>query len=246
MDETGAVVFPLIVLLAFASFIVAAVAYFRSERESEGLQRRFLPRFYAYAMLFVSCLMLLVGGGLVLKGALSFPLGVEFSYPGQPVYAQVEQPERCPPCPTVQESGLVEVPIRVQEPIIERIEYREENRVADLLNGATFSAAGGLFLAVHWVLRSSVESKEERRLSFLNKAYLATSGVVYGGLCLVLVPMGLYKLIDFYLVPRVDVGEFWSWPIPGETLGYALVALALWLWTLPQLFASLRSADSEG
>jgi hypothetical protein len=234
MNDGLSVVLPLIVLLTFASFIVAAVAYFRSEAEPEGLQRRFLPRFYAYAMLFVSCLMLLVGGGLLLKAALSYPLGVEFSYPGQPVYAQVEQPQPLEPYP------------RIQEPVIERIEYREENRVADLLNGATFAAAGGLFVGLHWVLRSRVESKEERRLSFLNRAYLATSGVVFGGLCLVLVPMGLYKLIDFYLVPRVDVGEFWSWPVPGETLGYALVALALWLWTLPQLFASLRSADSEG
>ena len=234
MNDGQAIVFPLIVVLTFASFIVAAIAYFRSEREPEALQRRFLARFYAYAMLFVSCLMLLVGGGLVLKGALSYPLGVEFSYPGQPVYAQVEEPQ--PPLPYA----------RVEEPVIERIEYREENRVADLLNGATFAGAGGLFLALHWLLRGRVESKEERRLSFLNKAYLTTSGVVYGGLCLVLVPMGLYKLIYFYLMPRADVGEFWSWPVPGETVGYALVALALWLWALPQLFASLRSADSEG
>ncbi|HAL62127.1 MAG TPA: hypothetical protein DCP08_06950, partial [Chloroflexi bacterium] len=59
------ILFPLVILLSFASFVVAAVVYFRSEREPEGLQRRFLPRFYAYAMLFISSLILLIGGGLL-------------------------------------------------------------------------------------------------------------------------------------------------------------------------------------
>ena len=66
------------------------------------------------------------------------------------------------------------------------------------------------------------------------------SGVVYGGLSLVLFPTGLYQLIEFYFVPRGDPEQtIWSWPIPGDTLGYAFVALILWLWILPQLFKSL-------
>jgi len=220
------ILFPLVVLLAFVSFVVAAIVYFRSEKEPEPLQRRFLPRFYAYAMLFISSLILLIGGGRLLKAAFSYPLGMEFSYRGQPIYAE-EEPETM---------------YRVMGPTIEGIEYREEEeRLRGLLDGGASVVIGGLFLALHWVLRNRVESQKERPLSLLNKAYLMVSGVVYGGLSLVLIPMGLYQLIEFYFVPRGDptAETFWSRPIPGEALGCALMALVLWLWILPQLFKSL-------
>ena len=223
MSVSQSILFPLVVLLAFVSFLVAAIVYFRSEKEPDPLQRRFLPRFYAYAMLFISSLILLIGGGLLLKAALSYPLGREFSYRGQPIYADVEPYA------------------------FEGIEYREEERLRDLLNGGASVVMGGLFLAIHWALRNRVENQEERPLSFLNRAYLMVSGVVYGGLSLVLLPMGLYQLIEFYFVPRGDPEQtFWGWPVPGDTLGYALVALVLWLWILPQLFKSLGGERLEG
>lgn len=223
MNAGQSILFPLVVLLAFVSFLVAAIVYFRSEKEPEPLQSRFLPRFYAYAMLFISSLILLIGGGLLLKAALSYTLGMEFSYRGQPIYAEVEP-------------GMMQW----KPPPFEGIEYREEERLRDLLNGGASVVMGGLFLALHWALRNRVESQKERPLSFLNRAHLMVSGVVYGGLSLVLLPMGLYQLIEFYLVPRGDPEQtIWSWPVPGDTLGYALVALVLWLWILPQLFKSL-------
>jgi len=239
------ILFPLVILLAFASFVVAASVYFRSEKEPEALQRRFLPRFYAYAMLFVSSLILLIGGGLLLKAAFSYPLGMEFSYRAQPIYAEVEvRPVEVAP---TEPSAAVPTPVPVWEPpAFEGIEYREEERLRDLLNGATLVGVGALFFAMHWFLRNRVESQKERPLSFLNRAYLMVSGVVFGGLSLVMLPMGLYQLIEFYLVPRGDPEQtLWSWPIPGDTLGYALVALVLWLWTLPQLFRSLGVERSE-
>lgn len=223
MVVSQSILFPLVILLAFVAFLVAAIVYFRSEKEPDPLQRRFLPRFYAYAMLFISSLIILIGGGLLLKAALSYPLGMEFSYRGQPIYAEVE-PEM----------------VQWEPPPFEGVEYRAEERLRDLLNGSASLVMGGLFLALHWALRNRVESQEERALSFLNRAYLMVSGVVYGGLSLVMLPMGLYQLIEFYFVPRGDPEQtLWSWPIPGDTLGYALVALVIWLWILPQLFKSL-------
>jgi hypothetical protein len=217
------ILFPLIVFLSFVSFLVAAIVYFRGEKEPDSFQRRFLPRFYAYAMLFVSSLIILIGGGLLLKAALSYPLGMEFSYRAQPIYAEVEPGK-----------------MYMESPPFEGIEYRPEERLRDLLNGAASVVMGAIFLALHWTLRNRVESREERAFSFLNRAYLMVSGVVYGGLSLVMLPVGLYQLIDFYFVPRGEPEQtIWSWPIPGDTLGYAFVALVLWLWILPQLFKNL-------
>lgn len=226
--EMLSILLPLVVLLGFVSFVVAVV-YFRSEREPEVLQRRFLLRFYAYTMLFISSLILLIGGGLLLKAALSYPLGMEFSYRGQIIYAEVE-PEM----------------VQWKPPPFEGIEYRGEERLRDLLNGTASVVTGAIFLALHWALRNRVESREERLRSFLNKAYLMVSAVVYGGLSLVLIPLGLYQLVEFYFVPRGDPEQtIWSWPIPGDTLGYAFVALVLWLWILPQLFKGLGLEKAE-
>jgi hypothetical protein len=234
MSDGQSVVFPLVVALSCVSFVVAAIAYFRSEKEPEGLQRRFLPRFYAYAVLFISSLVLLVGGALLLKAAFSYPLGLEFSYSGQPIYGVARYP----------------VPRTYPEPAqpaqFERLEYREEWRVSDLLNGATLVGTAGLFLALHWILRNRLESREERSVSFLNRAYLMVSGVVYGGLSLVLIPTSLRQLIEFYFVPRGDPETtVWSWPIPGDSLGYALMSPSLWLWAVSVLFRNRGSERAE-
>jgi len=242
MSEAQPIVFALVVFLSSVSFVVAAIVYFRSEQEPDALQWRFLPRFYAYAMLFISSLILLVGGGLLLKAGLSHPLGMEFSYRGQLVYAEIPQPLPTPPAVTEEpEDERYWGP-----PPFEGIQYPEEDRLRDLLHGATFVVVGGLFSVVHWFLRNRVESRDERSLSFLNRAYLMVSGVVYGGLCLALIPTSLHQLMLFYLVPRGDPERtIWSWPVPGDTLGYALVALALWLWAFPQLFKSLGLERAE-
>ena len=231
MVEYESIVYPLLILLSAVSFIVAVIVYFRSEKEPEALQRRFLPRFYAYAVLFFSSVVLVVGGGLLLKAALSYPLGLEFSYRGQPVYAEVVYEESRP---------------YLEPPEFERVEYRQEWRLTDLLNGATLVATGSLFLASHWVLRNRLEGKEERPVSFLNRAYLMVSGVVYGGLSLVLIPTALRQLIEFYLLPRGDPETtLWTWPIPGASLGYALAAVAFWLWAVAILLRNLRFEGPE-
>jgi len=177
------ILFPLVVLLAFVSFVVAAIVYFRSEKEPDPLQRRFLPRFYAYAMIFISSLILLIGGGLLLKAALSYPLGMRFSYQGRAVYTEVEvvEVQPVPVSPTEPPPPLPTPTPLWEPPTFEGIEYHEEERLRDLLNGATLVGVGALFFAIHWILRNRVESQEERPLSFLNRAYLMVSGVVYGG-----------------------------------------------------------------
>ena len=234
------ILFPLVVLLAFVAFLVAAIVYSRSEKEPDSLQRRFLPRFYAYAMLFISSLIILIGGGLLLKAAFSYPLGIEFSYQGQPIYTEFEVVE-VQPVPPTEPPPPIPTPVpEWKSPTFKGIEYREEERLRDLLSGIASVLMGTIFLALHLALRNRVESRVDRPFSFLNKAYLMVSGVVYGGLSLVMLPMGLYQLIEFYFVPRGDPEQtLWSWPIPGDTLGYAFVALVLWLWILPQLFKNL-------
>lgn len=224
---SASVLFPLVVLLGAMSVVVAAIAYFRGEKESPVLQQRLLPRFYVYAMLFVALLVFFVGGGLLLKAGFSYLAGQPFSYRGEAVYAQAE-PRTVPAGP----------------PKVERVEYREEERVRDWLSGAAFALAGLLFFGLHLPLRRRLESQEEQRLSFLNKGYLMVSAVVYGGVALVLIPLALYQVAEFIVSTLPGPEAYWRRPVPGEFLGFALVALALWLWVLPQLLRAF--GDQRG
>lgn len=80
--------------------------------------------------------------------------------------------------------------------------------------------------------------------SILNKGYLMVSAVVYGGVALVLIPLGLYQVAEFIVGPSPGPQAYWRWPVPGEFLGFALLALALWLWVLPQLLRAF--GDQRG
>jgi hypothetical protein len=224
------ILFPLVSLLGFVALAVAAVLYFRSEKEPDALQRRFLPRFYVYAMLFVALLIFLVGGGQLLKAVLAYPLGIPFSYRGEPQYEQIS-PGAVPPR---------------ESPKLLGIKYRDEERTRDLLGGASLAVVGALFFIVHRALRGRLESRDEQRQSFLNKAYLAINGVVYGGIALVLTPLSLYQLIDYLIIayPQTE-GTFWQRPVPGESIGFAVIGLAMWLALLPQLFRTLTNGEAK-
>lgn len=218
-----ALLVPLIVLLGIIALVLMVVAYFRGEVEPETLRRRLLPRFYVYAMLFIASLMILVGGGLLLKGGLAFAFGTPFSYRGEPVYEQFKPGEP---------------PVKSGPPKLLEVKYRDEERARDLINGVSFAVFGLAAYIIHAALRRRVESQAEQRQSFLNKGYLVLSGIVFGGVALVLVPTAINDIANRFVIntPPDDISAFYQRPVPGEMLGFALVALGLWLLLLRQLF----------
>lgn len=215
----ASVLIPLAVLLGFGSVAVAAVAYLRAEKEPEGLRRRFLHRFYAYVMLFIAALLLLFGGGTFVKAVLAYPLGMPFSYRGRLIYEEIRPEEE----------------VRITPPQILDIQYDERQRTRDLSAGAAFAGVGVLAYGLHWALRNRVESVEERRRSFLYSGYLMVSGVLFGGIALVSIPIAIHQTLDYLLNPY-SKEDIWMRPVPGEVLGFALLALALWVWIVPPLF----------
>ena len=85
---------PLGVLLTAVTFIVSVVVYFRREREPDELHQRFLARFYVYVMLFFSVLLVFIGSVFLLRGVLSYPFGLSFSYTGSVVLKDMAKGEQ--------------------------------------------------------------------------------------------------------------------------------------------------------
>jgi len=138
--------------------------------------------------------------------------------------ASKPQPAACPFC-----GARLPRPQRLARPSY------EDSEGGLCVCGAAFALAGLFFFGLHLPLHRRLESREEQRLSFLNKGYLMVSAMIYGGLALVLIPLGLYQAVEFIVNPSPGPEAYWRRPVPGEFLGFAFGALALWLWVLPQL-----------
>lgn len=222
--------FPLIIFLIAASFVVAAINYFRQEKEPPELASKFLFRFYAYSMLFISLLVAFYGASLTLKSSLSYPSGISFSYRGEPVYEKFSESRPSP-------SNVREMP--PPEPKIKQVKYSSRQRKEDLTSGVTFLPVGILFFIVHYLLRRRLENEEEQRLSFLYRCYLLVNSIVYGGISLIALPAGLRDLLKFYLLEKPPLNEvsFFSLAAPGEMLSFALVAFLLWLFFIKKLLS---------
>lgn len=212
MEVGVGVLVPLILILGFVSVLVAAIVYIRSEKEPESLQRRFLHRFYAYAMMFLAALVIFTGGSLLTRAGLAYSLGMPFGYRGE----------------VDGRSGL-----RFLKE--SDIHYDESLRTQDLYAGGAFAAIGVLAFLLHRSLRDRVESPEERRQSFLHKGYLMVHGVVFGGVALASIPMAVQQVTSYALI-SYPAEEFFRRPTPGETLGFAVMALVLWAGIVPALF----------
>jgi hypothetical protein len=179
-------------------------------------------------MLFVSLVIIFAGGGTLLRASLSYPFGMTFSYRGQIIVPTTLPTPREPPEP----------------PKVERVEYREEERQRDLASGGAYTVVGLASLALHWALRRRVESPAEEEASFLRKGYLMISAVVFGVMAIVTAPLALYQLVIYAIMPSPPPETIWQREPPGDVLGFALLATAIWLWLLPQVLHAIAPEGS--
>jgi len=213
---------PLGVLLTAVTFIVSVVVYFRHEREPDELHQRFLARFYVYVMLFFSVLLVFIGSVFLLRGVLSYPFGLSFSYTGS-----VMLKERAPG----------ETPASVEV----RCDSRE--RLIDIAGGLMLGVVGVVFYAVHRSLEKRVEPPQLSPHSFLKQSYLMSSTVLYGGMAIYGISVSIYSILERYLIHTGISGEnHLARPVPGTTLSVAIVALPIWILFIRELQTVWRSS----
>jgi len=210
------------ILLVAVAFIVSVVGYFRREREPEELHQRFLIRFYVYMMLFFSLLLIFIGTVFVLRGILSYLFGLSFSYTGSPMWEE-GTPDRTPK--------------------FLGIRYDERERLVDMVSGMIVGITGLIVYMIHRVLEKRVEPAKLSSRSFLKQSYLMNNAVLYGGLTIYAVPVGIYSVLKRYLIHTEITGEnYWAIPVPGTILSVAIVALPLWISFIMKLQTAWKSS----
>jgi hypothetical protein len=212
------VLFGLLIPLAVLGILaLAAVLFFQRGTSGLDASPRSLLRLYLYLGSLVSIVVLVIGLTQALTGVLG-TIAPEFTY------GQIPQAVPMGPDGTVP-------PGRLPPPD----QYDRRSRES-LLQGITGAVAGGLFWAVHWYGRRSLEAPAERT-SFLRRGYYLLGTAVFGIASIVLVPTAVYNALRWFLIP---VAQFEYRPGAGETLAAAAVVAAFWLAFLRIVVNDLR------
>ncbi len=126
-----------------------------------------------------------------------------------------------------------------QEIAIRRTQELDATRAQDALRGATFAVSGGLFWLVHWIGRTRVAPGDQGPL---RHAYALVGTAVFALATIILLPIGVYLALAFWLVP---VGSGGYRQGASMALAGGLVAAGVWLLYL-RLMLVISVATEEG
>ena len=211
----------LIPVAVLGVLVVGGVLFFQRGAAGLDASPRSLLRIYLYLGSLVSLLVLVIGLSQTVTGVMG-AVAPDFTY-GQ-------QPQPIPAAP----DGTVP-PVRTPPQ-----DQNERRTRESLLQGITSAAAGGLFWAVHWYGRRSLETPAERTSS-LRRGYYLLGTAVFGVASIVVVPMAVYNALRWFLIP---LAQFEYRSGAGESLAAALVIVPFWLGFLRTVVNDLRRAPA--
>lgn len=110
-----------------------------------------------------------------------------------------------------------------QEIAIRRTLELDATRGQDALRGATFATLGGLFWLVHWIARNRVAPGDQGPL---RHAYALVGSAIFALATIVLLPVGVYLALGFWLLPVAGGGYRQG---AGMALAGGIVSAAIWL-----------------
>lgn len=110
-----------------------------------------------------------------------------------------------------------------QDVAIRRTQELDATRGQDALRGATFTISGALFWLVHWIARNRVAPGDQGPL---RHAYALVGTAVFALATIILLPIGVYLALAFWLVPVASGGYRQG---ASMALAGGLVAAGAWL-----------------
>ena len=217
------VLIPVSVLAILAVIIAAGIYVLQRVRSGQRLLLSFRTIAAAYFSLMViaSFLVTTVGLSTGVKAGLSDVFGREFSY-FLPPDVRVVPPENVPPGRPAP---------RPPEDQRERGRRQAEQQYRnDLVQGGTLAVVGGLIWALHSFGRRRVTAEELESREFFDRAHTTVLLAIFGIVGVIALPMGLYELLRFFLVPITDEGVT-NQP-PGGSVSVAIVFVPIWMYYL--------------
>jgi hypothetical protein len=187
----------------------------------------FLFKIYLYVISFVTLLIAVYGGSLLIKAGSSYLFGIQFSYDTYSVssqtgeYAPADDSETTTSTPCY--NGK-EMSINNQD-----VCFDENSRKQDLVTGITFFVSMAILFVLHQVALKKVEKKDPTL--WLSKIYTFGSLILYSILGVVLIPTAIYQLATHLIYRSTDITLYSA---PGTAISFVVLVVPLWVYFLIQ------------
>jgi len=130
-----------------------------------------------------------------------------------------------------------------EEEIRRQDEARAENQFKDdLVRGVTLSIVGLLIWGVHSVGLQGMETREERRRSWLSRLHRLALLAIFGAAGLIALPLATYQLARYVILGSADFNP----TPPGSAVATAMVIVPIWLYELWQTLRVYRGSEADG
>lgn len=214
------------ILFVFAGFLFVAGVIFlivklvkNKDKEAKpfNLTINLLFKIYLYIISFITLIVAVYGGTLLIKSGSSYLFGIPFSYDlvtTNVVEKDVENNYVLPEC----YSGS-KMTINNQD-----VCFNENDRKQDLVNGITFFTSMIILFVLHQIALVKLEKKNPTPL--LKKIYTFVSLVLYSMVGVIIIPTAIYQLTT-YLMYRVS--DVTSYTAPATSIGILIMVLPLWV-----------------
>ncbi len=231
MDEIYPILFMIFSLLG-TFLVIGGVIYFivrlvkskNNEEKPFNITINLLFKIYLYIISFITLIVAVLGGMLLIKAGASYAFGIPFSYDlyeATDITAEaIKDPDMQYIAPECYEGETMVIGDQ-------KVCFNEDLVKQDLINGGTFFISMLILFGLHQFALSRLEKKSTT--GWLKKAYTFLSLILYSVIGVVIIPTAIYQLAT-HLLYRTDDVTLYS--APGTAVGILIMTLPLWIYFL--------------
>lgn len=214
-------------LSTLVPFVIAGVIiYFLVTKNKEKkieISTDMLFQAYLHIISFLSLGIALIGAVTTIRGTLSYPFGIPFSYR---LYKGSRFEEISAYESDIREEDFIECDGAKSVTIENNLYCFDGGQKADMINGLAVLVSMLIIFSLHQYALSKI--KKEEKIKWLDKTYTFLSLIAYSIVGLIAIPVATYQLITFFTTTVTEYG-YQTPEAPATAIGVVLFTLPLWL-----------------
>ena len=221
--------FSAIIPIAIIGVIVYFIINLSKRKEGVKLSTKTFFQIYLYFIAFVTLGIAVIGGATAIKAAVSYPLGIDFSYT---LYKANDFGEQAKYDTFLSRENFEECydgEVTTRNETKYCVNYSE--RLSDLVNGITIFISMAILFLIHQFAIKRINKKD--KINWLPKIYTFASLILYSVIGIVSIPVSIYQLTNFIFF-NDGISQYSTPEAPAMALGIAVLAVPLWIFFLKQ------------
>ncbi len=221
--------FSAIIPIAVIGVIVYFIINMSKRKESMKFSTKTFFQIYLYLIAFITLSITVVGGATAMKAAVSYPLGIDFSY----TLFKANDFEEQAKYDTFISRETFEECYEGEVTEINKTRYcvNYSQRLSDFVNGITIFISMTILFLIHQFAIRKINKKD--KINWLPKIYTFASLILYSLIGIVSIPVSIYQLTNFVFLNE-DISQYSTPEAPAMALAIAVLAVPLWIFFLKE------------